>query len=145
MPWFHSSMFSRGAFTIVFIPYHYRANTFSFIVSSSSRNFTVLTGQLVFNLVGCVIESIYRTDEHVIRDVVQMPSVFQPWPSHRNMVSSTFSFRFYKQFHPCKVFLLPWVERGKQLQPVGVWIYDYLNRFAVFSRSLIACVLHRKT
>src|SRR5690606_15228739 len=74
-----------------------------------------------------------------------MPSVFQPWPSHRNMVSSTFSFRFYQQLHACKVFLFPRIKWGKQLQPVGVWIYDYLNRFAVFSRSLIACVLHRKS
>src|SRR5690606_13043924 len=107
MSGFHSGMFSGATFAVDFITDYYAAETGSFINALNFWNLIIFSGQLVFYLIAFHIESIDGANQHIVRDIIEVTSVFQPWTSHGDMVSSTFSVGFNQQFQTCKISAFP--------------------------------------
>ena len=58
-------------------------------------------------------------DEHVIGDVVQMTSVFQPGPCHADVVCGTLSFDLKQQKSILDILPVPLIKRSQQLETVA--------------------------
>lgn len=61
------------------------------------RDSSILSCQVVFDLVDSIILAVDRTDQHVVRDVVQVTAKFEPRPRSTDMVCGAFSLHLQRQ------------------------------------------------
>src|SRR5690606_36451184 len=108
---FHSGVLTRATFTIVLITYYHAAYVSCFVYTLYGRYFTIFTSQLVLHCIGLHVESIDSTYQHVVGDIIEVATVFQPWACHRYMVGSTFTKGFQQKFQSVQVCTFPWFER----------------------------------
>src|SRR5690606_1529211 len=121
-------MFAGRSFTIVLIANDYAVDTCSLVSTLSSRNRAIFAGELILDAIGLVVHKVDRPDQHIIRDIIQVSTIFQPETCHGNMISSTCAFRFNKQRKSGQVLAIPWLERNQSLQPASSRDYHYLYR-----------------
>ncbi len=82
MPRLKSCVLTRTALSIVPVAEDHPFDAFALVVTSNSRNGVPLTSSGVLHLVGFSVCSVDGTDKHVVGDVVEMATVFQPWAGH---------------------------------------------------------------
>ena len=87
----HSSMFTTGTFSIIFLRNYHRPDALRFILLSRARYTLIGICQSVPHLVRFTIESVHRPHQHIIRNIFQMTTETQPRACHRNMVCGTFT------------------------------------------------------
>ena len=108
-------MFARGTFSIVLVAHYDRGNPSCLVGTLYLRHFVIRTCELIFDTVGLAIEGIYCPDEHIIGDIVQVPTEAQPRPCHGDMVGSTFALCFDEQLSPSDILSVPRGERRQEL------------------------------
>lgn len=58
---------------------------------------SVLSSQLVLDLVHCIVLHVNGTDQHIVGDVVKVTAEFQPGPGSADVVSGALSFYLQQQ------------------------------------------------
>lgn len=79
-------------------------------------------------------------NKHVIRDVIQMSTVFEPRSSGGNVVSCALALNFDKNQQILQVFAVPLVERFQELKSIGFWV-DFHTDFAPVGLGMFVSVL----
>src|SRR5690606_1092415 len=103
-------MFAGRSFTIVLIAYDYAVDTCSLVSTLSSRNRAIFAGELILDAISLIVHKVEGPNQHIIRDIIQVSTIFQPGTCHGNMISSAFTFRFDKQRKSGQILAIPWLE-----------------------------------
>ena len=82
--WFQGSVLSRATLSVVPVTNDNPLDSTGLVVTSGSWDSVVFSGDEVLDTVSLTVFSIDSTNEQVVRDVVKMSTVFQPWASHCN-------------------------------------------------------------
>lgn len=77
-----SSVLTRATLTIVPVTDNNPLDATGLVVTGSSRDGTIVASEGILDLVGLTVLGVDGTDQHVVGDVVQVSTVFQPWASH---------------------------------------------------------------
>src|SRR5690348_16700146 len=87
----HGGVFAGGTFTIVLVPYNDGADAGCLVGSCSGGNGAIFSGELILYGVRLFIKVVDGSDEHVVGDIVEVSTEFQPGAGHGDMVGGTFS------------------------------------------------------
>ncbi len=60
-------------------------------------NRSVVSGDLVLNLVDLIVFSVDGSNEHVVGDVLEVTTELQPWAGGRNVIGGALSFNLLQQ------------------------------------------------
>src|SRR5690348_8082083 len=118
---------------------------FGFVCPLYFRYRVIAAIQLVLYAIGFAIKEVGCTNEHIVGNVIQMPTVFKPWAGHRDMVGGAFTFCFNQEFQAFNVYSFPCCKWVEQLQTLRICRYKYFYIAAIFSRFLEAAILHIKS
>src|SRR5450432_304545 len=111
-------MFSGASLAVIPISYNDPWNPFLLIVSGRCRNGVVLTCSEVLDLVSFSISSINGTDQHVVGDVVQVSTVFEPRPGHGNVVGGCLALGLYENGQIHGIFAIPCWKGFQNLETI---------------------------
>ena len=85
-------VFSRAAFTVVPVSNHDPLDAFLLVVPCGRWDRIYLTSKLVLHLVSLSVGCINGADKHIVRNIVEMATVFEPWTGHWYLQSMPFLF-----------------------------------------------------
>ena len=131
----HGGVFPTGTLTVVLVPNGDPAQTLGLVGSGDfgyGRNF--FAGQLV--LAGAVVlgEGVAGSEEHIVAQVVQMPTEAQPRAGRRDVVGGGLALGFHQDRNVLKVFAIPGFPGVQHLKTVAGGIDANFNIAAVFRR-----------
>jgi hypothetical protein len=107
------------------------------VVTGDIRNGTVLAVECVLNLVGLAVLGVDGTDQHVVRDVVQMSTVLQPGTGHGDVVGGGLALALDEDGQVGGVLAVPGLEWLEQLKAVGSGGHGDVDVRAVLGRVLV--------
>jgi len=107
------------------------------VVTGNIRNGTVLAVERVLDLVGLAVLGINGTDQHVVRDVVQMSTVLQPGTGHGDVVGGGLALALDEDGEVGGVLAVPGLEWLEQLKTVGRGGHGDVNIRSVLGRVLV--------
>lgn len=87
MSGFKCRVFSGASFTVIPIANYNPLKASFFVITCSGWNGVPLSSHCVLDLVGFSICRINGTDEHIVRDVIEMAAIFEPRASHYEFIS----------------------------------------------------------
>jgi hypothetical protein len=73
-------------------------------------------------------------NEKIVRDVIQVATVFKPWTGSRNVIGCALALNLDQNGHVDEILAVPFVEGLQQLQTVAVGVNIYTNLGAVLKR-----------
>lgn len=82
MSWFKGSVFSGASFTVIPISNYNPLNASFLVITCSCWDGVPFSSHGVLDLIGFSIRCINGTDEHIVRDVIEMTAIFEPRASH---------------------------------------------------------------
>ena len=82
MSWLQSGMFSRASLAVIPIPNNNPRDALLLVVSSSSRDGIKFTSSEVLDLVCLTVGRVDCANQHVVRDIIQVATVFKPRAGH---------------------------------------------------------------
>lgn len=85
------------------------------------------------------MQFVFLPNEHVVRDVVQVTAIFQPWTGRRNVIGGTFSLHFNQNGKIRQIFAVPFVERFQQLQSLTLQVDINFDTGAILRKSEKFC------
>jgi len=135
--WLKSSVLTRASLTVVPVTNDNPLDSIGLVVTGSGRNRAVFTSPEVPNLVGLAVLSVDGTDQHVVRDVVEVSTVLQPRTSHGNVVSSGLALALDQDRDAQSILSIPGLESLKDLQAVAGGGDLNSDRLPVLRRSLV--------
>src|SRR5687768_9788332 len=109
------------------------------------RHSTIFACDLVLHQICLIIEIVDCPDQHIVRNVIEMTAILQPWTSHRDVIRCTFSFYLDQQTKPDEVGSFPEWEWLEQLQSLGSRTNDHIHSSAIFRRWLVTRIINRKS
>lgn len=121
MSWLQSSVFTRRALAVVPVTNDDPLDASLLVVTGNSWHSVDLTSLLVLDLVGLTVGSVDGTDKHVVRDVVEMATVLQPWTGHRDVVGGGLALSLDQDWKVGSVLAVPGLEWLENLETVGGW------------------------
>ena len=114
------------------------------VVTGNVGDSAVLAREGVLDLVGLTVLLVDGTNQHVVGNVVQVPTVLQPGAGHGDVVSGGLALALDEDGQIGSVLAVPCVEGGEELKTVGGGRNGDLDGLAVRRRSLVgvlACVV----
>ena len=132
-----SSVLTRATLTVVPVTDNNPLNTTSLVVTSRGGDSTVLASENVLDLVGLTVLSVDGTDQHVVRDVVKVTTVLEPWASHGDVISSSLALALDQDRNASGILAVPRLESSEELKTVTRGGNGNLDTAAVGGRSLV--------
>lgn len=132
-----SGMLTRASLTVVPVANDNPLDTTSLVVTSGSRDSTVLASELVLDRVGLAVLSVDSTNQHVVGDVVKVATILQPWASHGDVIGGGLALALDEDRDADGVLAIPRLESSKELQTVTGGRDSDFDRGAVGGRSLV--------
>lgn len=119
MSGFQCSVFSRTTFSVIPVTNDYPRDALLLVVSGSGGNSIEFSSGEVLNLICLTIGGVGGTNQHVVRDVVKMSTVFQPRAGHRNVIRGSLSLALDEDGNIREILAIPCGERLKKLKSVA--------------------------
>lgn len=69
------------------------------VVASDIRHSIILSSKMILNFVDCVILCVNSTDQHIVRDVVEVTTEFQPGTGGTDVIRSALSLHLKHSEH----------------------------------------------
>jgi hypothetical protein len=136
MPGLQSGVLARATFAVVPVTDNNPLDAVLLVITGNSGHGVVLAGQDVLDLVGLAVLGVDGTDQHVVRDVVEMSAVFQPGSSHGDVVSGGLALSLDKDGKVKRILAVPSLEGLEDLQTVRSRRNSDRNSGTVLGRSL---------
>lgn len=130
-------MFSGTALSVIPVADDNPRDALTLVVSGSGRNSVIGTGCEVLDLVSLAVGSVDGTDQHVVRDIVQVSTVLQPWSSHRYVVGGGLSLGLDQDRHVQLILSIPRLKGLEELKTIARWRDGNRDARAVSRRGLI--------
>lgn len=140
MPRLESSVLTGGALAVVPVTNNDPLDAVLLVITGDVRDGTVFTVEGVLDLIGFAVLSVDSADKHVVRDVVQVSTVFQPRTGHGDVIGRGLALCLDEDGQVLCVLPVPGIERLEKLKTVGGGGNGDGNRRAVLGRVLV-CVL----
>jgi hypothetical protein len=121
MSGFQSSVLSGAALSVVPVTNDNPRDAFLLVVSGSGWHGIPLASSDVLDLVCLAVGGVDSTDQHVVRDVVQVPTVLQPRSRHRDVVGGGLALGLDEDRHIQLVLSIPRLEGLQKLETVAGW------------------------
>jgi len=121
VPWLESSVLARASLSVVPVSNNHPRNVLLLVVSGSGWNSTELTGGEVLDLVCLSVGLVDGADEHVVGDVVQMPTVLEPWASHGDVIGCGLALALDQDWEVLSILAVPCLEWLKNLKTIAGW------------------------
>ena len=118
MPGLQSGVLSGATLAVVPVTNDDPLDALSLVVTSDSRNGIPAARRRVLDLVGLLVSFVDGTDQHVVRDVVQVSTVLEPGASHGDVVRSRLALGLDQDGHILGILAIPCVERRQNLETV---------------------------
>lgn len=132
--WFQSGMLAGRALAVVLITDSNPLDVVGLVVTSNLGHTTPAVGALVLNFVHLVVLVVGGTNEHVIRNVVQMTTVFQPGAGGRDVIGGALSLDLDQNGQILQILTVPFVEGLQQLQTLRFGIDNNLDIITALKR-----------
>lgn len=129
-------MFTGRTLAIVRISNDDPLNPTVTIILRDSRDRAPLAGFLVQDLVRLSVHLVNRADEAVLGDVLQVPTVLQPWSASRNVIGGALALDLDQNGHVLRILLVPWLEGLQELQTIALRIDGNVDGHTIFWRGL---------
>lgn len=135
-----SGVLTRATLTVVPVTDNNPLDAASLVVTSSSRDSTVLASDEVLDLVSLTVLGVDGTDEHVVRNVVKVTTVLQPWASHGDVVGGGLALALDQDREVLLVLAIPSGETTKDLETLASGRDSDIKRLTVRRRGLVGLV-----
>lgn len=132
-----SGVLTGASLTVVPVANYNPLNTTGLVVTSGSRDSVVLASELVLDGVGLAVLSVDSTNQHVVRDVVKVATVLQPWASHGDVIGGSLALALDEDRDAVGVLAIPGLESSEELQTVTGGGDSDVDGAAVGGRSLV--------
>jgi len=132
-----SGVLTGRALTVVPVTDDNPLDALGLVVTGNSRDGVPGTSELVLDLVGLAVGSVDGTDEHVVRDVVQVATVLEPRAGHGDVVGGGLALSLDQDGAVNSILAIPRSERLEDLETVGSRGDLDGNGRAVLGRSLV--------
>ena len=137
----HGGMFATAAFAIVLVAHDDPAQALSLVVSGNFRkSLSGFATDQISAMAGLSGERVDRTEKHVVADVVEVASVAQPRPGHRDMVRRAFPLSLEEQGEVQRILSVPSAKGCEKLKSLALGGDDDFGVVLVGGRRLIAFV-----
>lgn len=113
---FEGSMLTRRSLAVVFVTNNNPLNALGFVISRRLWNCLPCIGQAVEHLVGFSVGRVNGTNQHVVGNVVEVASVFEPWTGHRDVVCGALALDLDENISLRNVLAVPLGERGEEFE-----------------------------
>ena len=133
---FESCVLARRALAVVVVTNDDPADAVVTIVLGNCGDGAELAGLLVANLVGLAVLDVDRANEHVLRDVLKVTAVLEPWPACRDVIGRALAQNLDQNREVLSVLAIPRLEGLEQLETVGGGCDGNVDRRAILGRSL---------
>lgn len=87
MSGFKCGVFSGASFAVIPVANYNPLKASFLVITCCGWDGVPLSGDSILDLVGFPICCVYSTDEHIIRNVIEMAAIFEPRASHYELVS----------------------------------------------------------
>ena len=134
--WLQSGVLSGRSLSVVLVSDNDPWDTSVSVVGGDSWDSSEFTSLLVENLVGLSTVGVNGTDQTVLRDVLQVSSVFEPWSTGRNVVGGALALGLDENRGLDDVLAIPWLEWFEELESVRGWADGDRDGGSVGRRSL---------
>mmetsp|Transcript_8070 Transcript_8070/g.13163 ORF Transcript_8070/g.13163 Transcript_8070/m.13163 type:complete len:599 (+) Transcript_8070:685-2481(+) len=129
-------MLAAGALAVVLVAHHHPADARGLVVARRVRHALHLTRHLVLDLVDGAAVRVDRANQHVVADVVQVPTELQPGPGHGDVVGRALALRLDQHGHVLVVLPAPPVKGLEQSEPLRGGVHHHGEAGAVGGRRL---------
>ena len=113
-------MFPRRTFAIVGIANNDPFDPPIAIISRHLRDWSPFSRVEILHLVRLAVDLVDSADQTVLRNVLQVTTVFQPRSTSGDMIGRAFSFHLDQHGHILRVLFVPWLEWSKELKTVAL-------------------------
>lgn len=133
---FQGSVLSGRAFTVVLVTDNHPRDTSVSVGGTDGRDSAERAIHLVQNLVGLATVGVNGTNQAVLRNVLQVPSVLQPGSTGGDMVGGALALGLDQDGSLSDVLAVPWLERSQKLESVRLGVNGNLDAASVLGGSL---------
>lgn len=120
-PRLQGSMLTRRPFAIVVVCHDYPLLSSPLVVLSCLWNTAIFVGEDVSDAVDLFAFRVDRTDEGVVGDILQVPTVAEPRPCWCDVIRRALSFDLDQDRQINEICAIPGIERREPLDTLGVW------------------------
>lgn len=143
-------MLTRATLTVVPVTNDNPLDATGLVVTGSSRDSIEFFSESVADTVGLTVLRVDGTDKHVVRDVVKVSTVLQPWAGHGDVVGSGLALALDKDGEVGGILAVPGLETAEDLQTLTLRRDSDGDGLTVGRRSLVGVTarvvaLRRKT
>jgi hypothetical protein len=132
-----SSVLTGRALTVVPVTDNDPLSAVLLVITGNVRDGTVVAVERVLDLVGLTVLGVDGTNQHVVRDVVQVTTVLQPGTGHGDVVGGGLTLGLDEDGQVGGVLAVPGIERLEELETVGGGRDGDIDLRAVLRRVLV--------
>lgn len=141
---FHRRVFTAGSLAVVFVPDGYPRNALGFVIPCVFGKRFDLAVEDVFALPGFMPERVDGAEKHIVGDMIEMASEFQPRTSRGNVIRRAFAFGFDENDGIDDILAVPRFERLESLKALTLRIDEHFDGGTIDGRRHISAVTRGK-
>lgn len=120
-PRLEGSVLARGTFAVVVVRHNDPPLSPSLVVLGCLGDTGILVREDITDAVDLLVFRVDRADQCVVRDVLQVSAVAEPWACRRDVISCALALHLDQDWEIDKVSTIPGTERRQPLDALGVW------------------------